>query len=114
MQKKREKHEGKSHLTIFEQLLELFGWIQIVASPLLLGIIIGFVVLLGNPFGVGLIIGTAVALLGLVIGIVWATRIWRKRGTINFMSRIMASPELDNDVDENQQHTTVAHAQLDD
>ena len=110
MQKKREKQEGKGHLTFFEQLLELFGWIQIVASPLLLGIIIGFVVFLGNPFGFGLIIGTAVAFLGL--GIVWATRIWQKKGTMNFMSRIMASPELDNDADENQQHTTWAHAQL--
>lgn len=36
------------------------------------------------------------ATIGLVIGIIWATRQWKGKGTIWFMSRIMATPELDN------------------
>lgn len=39
--------------------------------------------------------GSSIAVIGLVIGIIWATRIWKKSGTLNFMSRINASPELD-------------------
>lgn len=40
--------------------------------------------------------GIIVATIGLVIGIIWATRQWKGKGTIWFMSRIMATPELDN------------------
>ena len=37
--------------------------------------------------------GIGIAGIGLIIGIVWATRIWKKQGTIEFVSRVNASPE---------------------
>ncbi|MEO5641989.1 MAG: hypothetical protein ABIQ40_09720 [Bacteroidia bacterium] len=81
--------------SIFEFIIEVLGWIQIVASPLFTGIIIGFVVYLAKPDGTGITIAFSLAALGLIIGITWATRVWNRKGTIHFMSRVMATPELD-------------------
>ena len=86
----------KDKLNSFDYLGESIGWIQIVASPLLVGIIVGGIVylLIGNTAGV--ILGIVVAIIGLIIGIVLANKIWKKKGTIHFISRVNASPELDN------------------
>lgn len=75
----------------FEKFTEGIAWIQIVLSPTLIGIIAGiFVGLAGSP-GFGIVIG----LLGLVVGIFLAIRVSRKEGASQFVSRIMATPELD-------------------
>lgn len=80
---------------IFEWITEAIGWLQIVASPLLIGLGIGAFVYFQNPTTTRLVIGISFATLGLIIGILWATKIWKTNGTIWFMSRIMATPELD-------------------
>lgn len=80
---------------IIEFIIELLGWLKIVASPLLAGMIIGAIVYLSKPDTIGLIIGISIAITGLVFGVIWATRIWKKQGTVQFNSRIMATPELD-------------------
>lgn len=79
----------------FEFFVEAIGWLQIVASPLILGLIIGFIVLLSTPGILGLILGGIIALSGLIIGIVWANKQFKGKGTIAFMSRSMATPELE-------------------
>jgi hypothetical protein len=79
----------------FHLFTEILGWLQIAASPLLAGLLIGFVVVLAMPGNTGLVIAGVLALAGLITGIIWAGRVWRNRGTVNFMSRIMATPELD-------------------
>jgi len=81
---------------VFDYFIEIVGWLQIAASPFLIGLIIGSIVYFPKPNTTRLIIGIAIATIGLCIGIVWATRVWRKKGTIHFMSRTMATPELDN------------------
>lgn len=86
---------------LFEFLSELIGWLQIVASPLLIGGALGAVIYFTDPTPVRLGIGIAVAAVGLVLGIIWATITWRRRGTMSFLSRTMATPELD-DQAENQ------------
>ena len=49
----------------------------------------------------GKIIGACICVLGLIGGIVWATKRYKsKKGTIWFMSRTMASPELDKNKEE--------------
>jgi len=78
-------------------ITEAIGWVQIAASPILGGGIIGFLVYLWMGNTTGAIIGIAIALLGLVLGVVWATRVWKKKGTVQFMSKVMATPELDED-----------------
>lgn len=84
--------EKKSGFMLFT---EIMGWLQIAASPLLIGALIGGAVYLSNPTPGRLAIGILIALAGLIIGIAWATYVWKKKGTINFVSRIDASPEPD-------------------
>ena len=81
---------------IFNFLLELFGWLKIVASPLLISLIIGGIIYFPNPTQLNLIIAIALIILGLLIGILWANKIWKTKGTIWFLSQISATPELDN------------------
>ena len=83
--------------TLFELFTESAGWLQIVASPFLIGLIAGAFVYFPKPGTARLIIAISIATTGLYIGIAWANRIWRKKGTTHFMSRIIATPELDND-----------------
>lgn len=75
---------------------EIIGWLQIFASPFLIGLIIGGAVYFSLHNKTGIIIGSIIAGTGLIVGIIWATRIWRKKGTNRFMSQIMSSPEFDN------------------
>jgi len=89
------------------KLIEFFtktiSWLQIVASPLLFGLGIGTLVYYSNPNETRLLVGISIAVLGLLVGIIWATYIWRTRGTITFMSKIKSTSELDqieeNDID---------------
>ncbi|HUM46882.1 MAG TPA: hypothetical protein PLD84_08140 [Chitinophagales bacterium] len=61
--------------------IEVAGWIQIVASPFLIGLCIGALLYFFKPEISTLIISISVSTLGLIIGIVWATNIWIKNGT---------------------------------
>lgn len=79
----------------FEYFTEIIGWIQIVASPFLTGLIIGALIYFPKPNRLTLIIAIVIATIGLTIGVIWATKIWRKKGTMHFMSRIMATPEVE-------------------
>ncbi|MCR9182832.1 MAG: hypothetical protein NXH73_07895 [Flavobacteriaceae bacterium] len=92
--KNTQKTDGRI-FRVFELITESIGWLQIVASPFLIGLIIGAIIYFPEPTMMRLGIGTIVAILGLVIGIFWATKQWKGKGTIWFMSRIMATPELD-------------------
>ena len=83
-------------MKIFEWLTSFIAWVQIVASPLFFGLITGLIIYGFYPTTTGMILGIVVSVLGLVVGIFFATRIWKKRGTVDFISRVSASPELDN------------------
>jgi len=79
---------------ILEIITEVIGWVRIVLSPLLIGLVIGAIVYFNKQDSLGLFIAITVATSGLVIGIIVATRIWRKTGTISFLSRIDATPDI--------------------
>jgi hypothetical protein len=99
-EKKNSQKLNKGVFRIFELITESIGWLQIVASPLLIGLIIGAIIYFPNPNITRLVLGIIIAILGLVIGIIWATKQWKGKGTIRFMSRVMATPELDNSDEE--------------
>ena len=80
----------------FELITEIVGWILIVLSPTLIGIAFGLAFYFNLPNDFGLIISNLIAITGLTIGIIWATKKFRTTGTIHFLSRISATPELDN------------------
>jgi hypothetical protein len=81
-------------MRIIELLIEAIGWLKIAASPLLGSVIVGGVVYYYKQDAAGLATGIIIAAIGLIAGIIWATRIWKKQGTNDFLSKIM-SPELE-------------------
>ena len=83
-------------MKILEWLTSFIAWLQIVFSPLFFGVVLGLKVYGIYPTTTGLVLGIALAVLGLTVGIIFATRVWKKRGTVDFISRVSASPELDN------------------
>ncbi|TDH17810.1 hypothetical protein EXU57_24795 [Segetibacter sp. 3557_3] len=106
----KESKEQKK-LSFFDYAIEVVGWLQIVASPLISGIIVGGLayLLIGNTGGI--VVGTIIAIVALVLGVLYANRVWKKKGTMNFMSSVNASPELDyleQGVDQDKRHTTEA------
>lgn len=82
---------------VFEIIFEVIGWLKIVASPSLIALGIAAFIYFPNQTDLSLVIAIIVAVLGLIIGIVWANHVWKKYGTMRFLSRIMATPELDNE-----------------
>ena len=81
---------------LFEKITEILGWIQIALSPTLLGIGFGFGIYYYFPNQNGTIFGIIVAVIGFIVGLIWATNKFKTTGTILFLSRITATPELDN------------------
>jgi hypothetical protein len=81
--------------SLFEYFTEIIGWLQIVASPFLISLVIGAVIYFSKPDATRLIIASIIVIFGLIIGIIWATRVWRRKGTIHFMSRIITTPVLE-------------------
>ncbi len=85
----------------FERLTEFIGWLQIAVSPSLIGVAGGAAVYFTHTTTLRLVIGSVVAFAGIIIGCVWATRVMKSRnGTVWFISRIMATPELDDNKEE--------------
>ena len=64
-------------------------------SPLILGLIAESIIYFTNPTSTRLVIAVVVVFAGLIIGIIWATKILEKKGTMNFLSITMATPVLD-------------------
>ncbi|MEP7255362.1 MAG: hypothetical protein ABI666_06275 [Ferruginibacter sp.] len=98
MTKVAEKENNIQKRNFFDYVTEVIGWLQIVFFPLSLAGILGFFIYISNPSATRLILGIGITIIGLILGIILATKIWKKRGTINFISRVSASPELD-DID---------------
>jgi hypothetical protein len=86
-------------MRILEIFVEILSWLRIMASPLIIGVGVGILVYDNNPNNTGMAIGIIISLISLLVGIIGATKVWRKTGTSNFMSRINATPELNNKVD---------------
>lgn len=105
-EKKDKQKTAGGIFIVFEFITELIGWLQIVASPLLIGLAIGALIYFPNPSSTRLLLGIIVASIGLVVGIIWATKKWKGKGTIFFLSRVMATPELDNPEEENNKPKT--------
>jgi len=81
---------------IFEYIIEIVGWLQIVASPLLIGLGIGAFIYFSDPTLLRLVIAIIISVIGLVVGIIWANKIWKTKGTVWFMSQVSSTPDLDN------------------
>ena len=78
-----------------ETIPKIFAWLQIAAAPLIVGGVTGFFIYTYFPNDIGLSIAILITFIGLVSGIIWANRVKRKRGVVEHMSRVIATPELD-------------------
>jgi hypothetical protein len=90
------KQDNKSKRSAFETFTEIMGWLQIFASPFLIGLFIGAIIYIARPGRITFLVGLALLIVGVTLGIVWATRAWKKKGTIDFISRVMSTSESDN------------------
>ena len=84
----------KNKKDFFNLFLEVFGFVRIVASPFFIGLAIGLSVYVSKSDNAGLIIALSIASSGLITGIIWATRIWRKKSTFNYITTAV-SPDFD-------------------
>ena len=75
-------------MKLFEILLEIFGWFQIVLGVTLAAGLIAFLIYLKWSNWTGECVAIIVVSIGFILGAVWATRIWLKHGTIAWLSRI--------------------------
>ena len=76
-------------------ITSIIDWLQIVASPLFIGITIGFIVYYNISDITGLVLGIVISATGLIIGVIWASKVWKKQGTVEFISEVSSSPDLD-------------------
>jgi hypothetical protein len=79
----------------FELATEIAGWIQIVLSPVLLGFLLSFIIYVNLKDPYNLIFGIILLILSLLGGILLANKKWKGKGTINFLSNVSATPDLD-------------------
>jgi len=82
-------------LKIGDTILECIGWLQIAISPIIISILLAAAVYYYKQDRIGLILSIIILLAGIITGVIWATRIYRKRGTVNFMAKVSSNPELD-------------------
>ena len=78
-----------------EKSIEHFNYIKIMASPTLIGALIGIAIYVNKTDNLGLTIAVIVTLLGIFCGILLANWAKRKTGTTEFISRVNASPDID-------------------
>jgi hypothetical protein len=96
----KNKSKENKFFKLFELMTELIGWVEIMISPTLIGGMVGVGVYFYFENLTGKVIGISIAAIGLLIGVIWATKIFKsKKGTIHFMSRISATPELDKETE---------------
>lgn len=86
---------------ILEFISEAVGFVMIVLSPLLIGAGIGAFIYSKFQNNFAVVIWVLLTILGLIIGILWANKVRKGRGTMFFLSRVMRTPELDNEDNDN-------------
>ncbi|MDQ2772881.1 MAG: hypothetical protein M3Y54_20545 [Bacteroidota bacterium] len=81
-------------MKFIERLLLVLAWLQIAVSPGIIGGVAGvFIWLMLRGFW-GIALGASVSLVGVIIGIAFAEKARRDKGTIEFIARNIAHPEL--------------------
>lgn len=81
---------------IFELISEVIASISIALSPILIALGIAAAIYFSNPSPFRLGVAITIAILGVFSGIYFAIKIFKsKDGAVHFISRVSASPELD-------------------
>jgi hypothetical protein len=86
---------SKGKKPIFELFTEIMGWIQIAAAPFLVCFAIALIIYITSPGETSFIAGIIIMAIGLCVGSIYATKKWKKEGTIHYISQLSATPDLD-------------------
>jgi ABC-type multidrug transport system permease subunit len=73
---------------LIEIILEIIGWFQIVLGVTLGAGLIAGIIYIKWDSDTGKVIAGIILSIGFLAGVIWATRIWKKHGTIEWLSRI--------------------------
>jgi hypothetical protein len=69
-------------------ILEIIGWIQIALVTTILSGLIALPIYIKWSTDTGKLIAIAIIGIGFIAGSIWATIIWKKHGTVAWLSRI--------------------------
>jgi hypothetical protein len=75
-------------MKLIEIILEIIGWLQIAIGVTLIAGLIALVTYLIWSNKTGIIVAIIIVSIGFILGAIGATRIWKKYGTIAWLSRI--------------------------
>ncbi|WP_312205969.1 hypothetical protein [Epilithonimonas hominis] len=93
---------AKEKRNIFEETTEIIGWIQIFLSPFLISLVLAIIIYFSFDSEFAIIFSIIILIIGTLIGFRLANKIYHsKEGTIYFVSKIDASPELDEEENKN-------------
>jgi hypothetical protein len=88
----RKNLKSASMQKVFHAAIEIFYWIAIFISPLLVGGVIALIIYLRNENLLWLSI--IIASIGMVTGILFAERVRKKYGCSRYMSKISGTPDI--------------------
>lgn len=83
-------------------LIEVVNWFRIILFPTFLGVLLGGIIYYFFQNYTGKTLWIICSIIGVVSGVIWASKIWKKQGTTTFMSKVITTPELDNTNDEEE------------
>ncbi len=78
-----------------EKIINIFSYLKIVASPTLIGILIGIIIYSNKTDTVGLFISIIVIACGLILGIIFAKWAKKNGGATELLSNVNATPDID-------------------
>jgi VanZ family protein len=81
-------------IKVIKLITNTVAWLQIAVSPSLLGGGLGAAIYFYHPGRLTLIAASVFCIIGFVTGTIWATKVHRRKGTVEFMARVIATPEL--------------------
>ncbi|MFT3919810.1 hypothetical protein [Cloacibacterium sp.] len=85
----------ETNKSFFERIIDVISWLKIVASPTLFGIAVGFFLKIYFKNDLGDFLFGFFIVFGIIFGIYLANRMSKKYGATNFISKVDASPDID-------------------
>ena len=75
-------------MKLIKLFLEILGWLQIALGPTIIAAMIAFIIYISWSSKMSNVIAILILFAGFIFGAIWATRIWKKHGTIEWLSSI--------------------------
>lgn len=82
-------------MSYFEKIIEILFAIRIALSPALIGLATGAYLYFSAASLNGELLGIGIVIAGIIAGIVLVIRVKKKQTAVGFLTKVMATPELD-------------------